>query len=303
MTKKIIIWGYPPDTHTHSYIHLGFAKAFSEMDYDVIWYDDSEEYSDEDLRDSIIITEHNCCKFMPYEKSSKYFIHNIENGFHKQKKFDGDNVYNLLVYHENYNWNDKISKVDDYSWYDLETKTLAIMWASDLLPDEIEKQSEVLFDPSKSTVNYIGSLSYDHSEDLVKTIVENGKEFKNYGGYTGSRSKKTSSGFMSEEESIKLTRNSYLNFDIRPDCHVENGYVPCRVFKTMSYGCWIGTNSEKISKFFEGRITTNSDLDSLYYETENDSKNATIESIRDNMNFIQKNHTYINRSQNLLSVL
>lgn len=303
MNKKIVIWGYPPDTHTHSYIHLGFAKAFSDMDYDVTWYDDSPDYSKEDLSNAIVITEHNCCKYMPIEKNSKYFIHNIEDGFYNQTKYNEDNIYNLLVYHENYNWSDEIGNIDDYSWYDSKTKTLVVMWATDLTPNEIDNQSEVLYDQNRKNINYIGSISYDYSKNLIENIKSNNKKFVNYGGYTGTRSKTTSSGFASADEMMNLTKESYLNFDIRPKCHVDNGYVPCRLFKTMSYGCWIGTNSTKISKFFSDRITINSDLSDLYYQTESDSKSASKELLRDNMNFVKENHTYINRAKNILSVL
>lgn len=303
MNKKIIIWGHIPDSHTHSYVHLGFAKAFSSIDYDVVWYDDSSEYANEDLTDSIVIAEKNQCKYMPYEKSSKYFIHNIEDGFYNQSKYDGDNVYNLLVYHENYNWNENVKQINDFSWYDDTTKTVAIMWGTDLLPDEIEKQNEVLFDNSKQNVNYIGSLSQENSQSLLNVVSKNNKRFVNYGGYTGVRSKKTSYGFVDSDEMIELTKDSYLNFDIRQKCHIDNGFIPCRLFKTMSYGCWIGTNSEKISKFFDGRMTINSNISDLYYQTEEDSKNSTKEIIRDNMNYVKNNHTYLNRIDTLLSIL
>ena len=33
---KIIIWGYPLHSHTHSYIHAAFYKAFKYMNYDFI---------------------------------------------------------------------------------------------------------------------------------------------------------------------------------------------------------------------------------------------------------------------------
>ena len=303
MNKKVVIWGHTPDTHTHSYIHYGFAKAFSYMDYDVIWYEDSPEYSNEDLTNAIVITEHNCCKYMPYEKSSKYFIHNIEDGFYNQSKFDGDNIYNLLVYHENYNWDSQINNLDDYSWYDPNTKTVVIMWATDLLPDEIDKNDEVIFDSTKKNVNYIGSLSYEYSADLVETIEKNQKQFINYGGYTGINVEKTSRGFVDSDDIMKLAKQSYLNFDVRPKCHIDNGYIPCRIFKTISYGCWIGCNSEKVSKFFGDRLTVNNNLSELYYDTENASKKATIDDLRDNMNYVRNNHTYINRINNILSIL
>lgn len=301
--KKIVIWGCPPNTHTHSYIHYGFAKAFSHMDYDVVWCEDSPDYSDEDVSDSIVISIYGHCKYLPIDKTSKYFIHNIVDGFYKQDKIIGDNIYNLLVYHENYNWNNEISKIDHYSWYDDKTKTVVILWGTDLIPEEIDEQDEVLFDSNKNSVNYIGSLNPNDSYLLVNTVNSNNKKFINYGGYTGIKSKSTEFGFLDEEESIKLTKDSYLNFDIRPQCHIDNGYIPCRIFKNLSYGCWTGTNSEKISKFFDGRITSNHDLSELYYQTEYDSKNASSELICDNMNFIKNNHTYINRINSLLSIL
>ena len=114
MTKKVVIWGYPPDTHTHSYIHLGFAKAFAYLDYDVVWCDDDSDYADE-VKDSIVITEKNCINHLPIEKSSQYFIHNLADDFKKHK---GDNIHNLLVYHEGYNWGVDWQSIDDWSWYD-----------------------------------------------------------------------------------------------------------------------------------------------------------------------------------------
>lgn len=303
MFKKIVIWGYPPDTHTHSYIHLGFAKAFSHLDYDVVWYDDISEYSNEDISDSIVISEINCCKHMPINKSSKYFIHNIADDFKHQSKFEGENIYNLLVYHENYNWNDSVVDNKDFSWFDSKTKTLVLMWATDLLPNEIDDTPEILYDSNKKYVNYIGTLSSEHSKEFIDAVSANNKIFKNYGGYTGERSLETTSGFATVDELIELTQNSYLNFDIRPNCHLENGYVPCRIFKTMSYGCWLGSNSIKLNKFFEGRITIDSDFKTLYSKTEQDSKKATLELLKDNKNFVKINHTYLNRVKSILSVL
>jgi hypothetical protein len=302
MNKKVVIWGYPPHTHTHSYIHLGFAKAFSYLDYDVVWYDDSEEYSKEDLSNAIIISENNCSRHLPIDKSSKYFIHNMKDGFYSQSKFDYDNVYNVLVYHEKYNWNDGVKNIDDYSWYHPETKTAVIMWGTDLLPDEIDSQEQILYDDTKDTVNYVGSLSGDYIEKITSVVTSNGKQFVNYGGYSGVRSRENN-GFMGDDENIILTKKSYLNFDLRPSQHLDNGYIPCRIFKTLSYGCWTGTNSIKINKFFDGRITTNEDLNNLYSETEETSKNATKEVLKDNQEFIKENHTYLNRINSLLSIL
>ena len=257
MTKKVVIWGYPPDTHTHSYIHLGFAKAFAYLDYDVVWCDDDSDYADE-VKDSIVITEKNCINHLPIEKSSQYFIHNLADDL---KKHEGDNIHNLLVYHEGYDWGVDWQSIDDWSWYDKDTKTAVIMWATDLLPGEVEEKIPVPYDADRTDINYVGSLDGGYLQKFSAVVNSHGKRFIASGGYGPS-----SKGFVDSKQLTKLVKDSYLNFDFRPECHLKNGYVPCRIFKNMSYGCWTGTNSEKILKFFEGRITACEDLYELYLE-------------------------------------
>ena len=39
--KNIIVWGYPLNTHTQSYIHAGFYKAFKVVHTSVHWFHDT----------------------------------------------------------------------------------------------------------------------------------------------------------------------------------------------------------------------------------------------------------------------
>lgn len=302
MNKKVVIWGYTPHTHTHSYINLGFAKAFSYLDYDVVWCEDSPDYANEDLDDAIVITEVNSCKYLPLVKTSKYFVHNNVDGFYSSGKIQGENIYNLLVYHEEYNWNDNVKNIDNFSWYDDESKTAVIMWATDLLPHEIDQNEVVLYDDSKKNVNYVGSISNNYIQSMSSICKSNNRVFNNYGGYSGIRNN-DNNGFMTDEENINLMRESYLNFDLRTEQHKNNGYIPCRIFKSMSYGCWIGTNSIKMNKFLGDRITTEDNLDELYVKTELALQSATKQILVDNQEYIKSNHTYLNRVQSLLSIL
>lgn len=298
--QKIVIWGYPLHTHTHSYIHYGFYKAFKSLGYDVYWFNDQEiEF---DFENCIFITEQGCIQHLPVVKTSKYFIHNISSDFKNQIRIDHDQVYNLLVYHENYSWNDSIQQIDEFSWYDSTTKSVVIMWATDLLPQEIDQMHPVLYDNSKTSVNFVGTVQGDNLVKFAHICAEHGKNFYNLGGYTGS-SLNNDLHFYDQESSIKELRNSYLSFDIREDSHVNNGYVPCRIFKNISYGLWTGCNSFKLSKFFDSYITIEENLENLYDLLENDLKTCTVEKIQKSMNIVRSNHTYINRIQSLFSIL
>jgi len=298
--KKFIIWGNALHSHTHSYIHYGFYKALKSLGHEVYWFDDVE--TNFNFENSIIITQSNCIKNLPIISSAKYFIHNICEGFQKQTLIDHDNVYNLLVYHEEYNFPDNLQSLDDYSWYDSETKNVMIMWGTDLLPEEIDNMQPVLYDQSKSDINFIGTIQGENAINFAHICADHGKNFYNLGGYTGS-SQNDNSQFYDNSESVNSLRKSYLSFDIREEQHLRNGYVPCRVFKNISYGMWTGSNSTKIKKFFNGHLTINNNLSELYDDLVSDYSSCTEERIRNSMNYVRDNHTYLNRVQSLLSVL
>lgn len=297
---RFVIWGYPLHTHTHSYIHYGFFKALQSLGYDVRWFDDISV--NENFENCIFITESNCKKNIPIIKSSKYFIHNFCSGFEKQSLINHENVYNLLVYHEEYNFPNNLQSLDDYSWYDPETKNIVIMWGTDLLPKEIDNMKPVLYDRSKCDVNFIGTIQGKNAIKFAHICADHGKNFYNLGGYTGS-SQNDNFKFYDNNESVNSLRKSYLSFDIREEQHLRNGYVPCRVFKNISYGMWTGSNSIKIKKFFGEHLTINNNLSELYDDLVNDYSSCTEKKIRNSMNYIRDNHTYLNRVNSLLSVI
>jgi hypothetical protein len=300
LNQKFVIWGYPLHSHTHSYIHYGFFKALKSLGYDVRWFDDINV--NENFENCIFITESNCKKNIPIIESSKYFIHNFCGGFEKQSLIEHENVYNLLVYHEEYNFPNNLQSLDDYSWYDPETKNIMIMWGTDLLPEEIDNMQPVLYGKSKSDVNFIGTIQGENAVRFAHICADHGKNFYNLGGYTGS-SQNDNSKFYDNSESVNSLRKSYLSFDIREEQHLRNGYVPCRVFKNISYGMWTGSNSTKIKKFFNEHLTINNNLSQLYDDLVSDYSSSTEEIIRNSMNYVRDNHTYLNRVQSLLSVL
>jgi hypothetical protein len=160
----------------------------------------------------------------------------------------------------------------------------------------------VLYDKSKSDVNFIGTIQGENAVRFAHICADHGKNFYNLGGYTGS-SQNDNSKFYDNSESVNSLRKSYLSFDIREEQHLRNGYVPCRVFKNISYGMWTGSNSTKIKKFFNEHLTINNNLSQLYDDLVSDYSSSTEEIIRNSMNYVRDNHTYLNRVQSLLSVL
>ena len=72
---KIVIWGYPLNSHTHSYIHSSFYKAFKHLEHDVYWFHDDEYPEDFDFDDCVFLTEGFADKNIPLRETSTYYVH------------------------------------------------------------------------------------------------------------------------------------------------------------------------------------------------------------------------------------
>ena len=87
--------------------------------------------------------------------------------------------------------------------------------------------------------------------------------------------------------------------------HVDLGYIPCRIFKNISYGAIPGTHSKFIRDFFGDNILPYSDntydLFRVNEEFIKDDKN--IEVSKWLMNEVKENHTYVNRIKTLLKFI
>jgi len=285
MSHKIIIWGHKLHNHTHSYIHNSYFKAFKSLGYEVFWFDQTDDISQFDFSNSIFFTEDQVKWGMPLRNDCKYIAHHIQPSF-----FNGiDSVLNLGNYIVDV---EKFDKVKDQTYFDSKTKTLYQCWATDLLPDEINLDDFCVYDKSKQYVNYVGSLyeeGLEFAQEFGSILKDNQKELRLYHG-------------VSDEENRQLIRDSFLCPDFRNYHHIKVGYIPCRIFKTISYGQIIGTNSINVKRVFGDYVVFGSNPNDLYDNMVEAILNQTID-MKEAMLFVKNNHTYINRVKTILEVL
>jgi len=286
MLHKIIIWGHKLHSHTHSYIHNSYFKAFKSLGYDVFWFDHTDDISGFDFSNSIFFTEDQVKKGMPLRKDCKYIAHHIQPEFFK----DIGGVLNLGNYIVDV---EKYIKVKNETYYDNKTKTLYQCWATDLLPDEIDSNDFCEYDSNKNSVNYIGSLYEEgltFAQEFGSILQEkSSKQLRLYHG-------------VSDEENRQYIRDSFLCPDFRNYHHIKVGYIPCRIFKTISYGQVVGTNSINVKRVFGDYVVFGSNPNDLYENMIEASSNRRID-IKEAMLFVKNNHTYINRVKTILEVL
>jgi hypothetical protein len=255
------------------------------LGYDVFWFDHTDDVSGFDFSNCIFFTEDQVKQGMPLRNDCKYIAHHISPSF-----FDGiDHVLNLGNYIVDV---EKFDKVKDQTYFDFKTKTLYQCWATDLLPDEIDEKDYCKFDESKEYVHYIGSLyeeGLEFAQEFGSILQDQNKQLRLYRG-------------VSDEENRELIRDSFLCPDFRNYHHIKVGYIPCRIFKTISYGQVVGTNSINVKRVFGDYVVFGSNPQDLY-QNMLDSLSAKKVYMPQAMLFIKNNHTYVNRVNTIMEVL
>ena len=75
---RVIIWGLPLHSHTHSYIHDCFFKAFKSMGIATEWVGDtSAKIENSYLDNTLVIATGMDCKTLSVNEKAFYVLHNV----------------------------------------------------------------------------------------------------------------------------------------------------------------------------------------------------------------------------------
>lgn len=292
--KKFIIWGHKLHSHTHSYIHNSYYKAFKYLGYDVYWFDNNDDISSVNFENSIFLTEGQVDQKIPLVKSAHYILHHCDI-----RKYESFNYINLCNYVNDcklgisFNYkNGKVEQINYYTYFDSKNKAIYQPWATDLFPDEIKVELTPLVETDD--IYFIGSIWSDNYKDIQvfkESCNLNKKKFIQIRNTT-------------DEENKNLVKKSYISFDIRTDLHLKVGYIPCRIFKNISYGCIPSTHSEFIRDFFGENTIPYDNVENLIsnnreFRKNENNKNLSLYLI----NEVKNNHTYINKVNEILNII
>lgn len=318
---KFIIYGFKSITCTHHFIHLSVEKAVKNLGYDTYWLDNNHQLESSFFDNSIIFTEGWETDKLPISKNSVYIIHHFgtkqEGRYnHNQKYITNNNkVFDLRFLCENFEdhnqaWNVKfrdLEKIDSCTYLQSNSNYNCIYqpWATDLLPNEIDEND--VYIPKDNIVYYLGTISNgwynsvipnwklnnrDDVNKFIKACKENNIDFIENDPIKNP---------MGINEYKKLYQKSYLSPDIRDYHKKEVGYIPCRVFKNISYGNLGMTNSKIVFDFFEQDIAYHEDPYELFYLAQN--MKTDYNKLKNMVRFVKSNHTYVHRIQSLLKAI
>lgn len=326
---KVVIWGFPLHSHTHSYIHYGWYKAFTHLGHNTYWFDDNNFPIHFDFSNCLFITEGFADDRIPIVSSSIYFVHIARD----PKKYIGrvkrfieirylvdyikDHVYDYTMNKEN------CVKISDCTYYEklkdnggltehhvspepMEYECIYTCWATDLLPHEILEEN--IYKEREKKIYWFGSAVPWFCKELEifqEECIRSGIEFVTNDPWINPKS---------FEDVKECTIKSFLAPDIRSSgdpnkiaighngtCHKQNGYIPCRLLKSISYGQLGVTNSKHTYELLEKKVIYNDNERHLFYDAVLQKNNHEL--IREQMKIVREKHTYLNRIQDLLTVL
>lgn len=303
---KIVIWGYPLHTHTHSYIHNGFKKGFKHLGQEVYWFHDEDYPEDFDYDDCVFLTEGFVDKNIPLRKTSTYFVHvcvNPEKYLGNVKKLIDVRYLQESMDKDNYEFvldRSNCEELDRGVLYDKNSKEYDIVyaaWATDLLPHEIN--DEWVNIERENHYYFVGSVSGSGrfaNAQLIQQFVDCCSE--NNIGFTYINPWQNP---ISDEENRIITQRSILSPDFRNVTHKKWGYLACRLVKSISYGHLGMTNSPINARFIDDSIVCENEIPKLFEQGMKLKDNKDI--ILHQMNVVRNHHTYLNRINGLLKLV
>lgn len=287
---KFVIWGHKLHQSTHSYIHSSYYRAFRHLGYEVYWIDKTDNI-DLDLDDTVFFLEDSAKEGVPLHKNSKYITHHIDTKYFTSAGVPYENILKLGNYLPHL---EKFEKVNDLAHWDESQRCLYQCWGTNLLPDEIDINSHIKFNSNTKTLNYVG-MFYEQgpwwAQNFSDIVYNNHRvEFKVF------------TQNASDEENKQLIQESFLCPDFRSDWHLQVGYIPCRIFKNISYGRVTGTNSPFVKSAFGDFVVFGGTPETLYQNLLNAELNNSVD-MREAMKMVKEKHTFVNRINNILKVL
>lgn len=308
--ERVVIFGHRPGvgrnllgfgrrTHTHSYIHGGYFRAFSALGFETYWLDEnSKNLASLPTKRTLFFTEDQVDRSIPLAANGYYVTHSSSKSKYEEIGAVRLNLCNFvsdLRQGISFNYPGQfVEKIDDVTYVDAASRALYQPWATDLLPSEIDAADVIPFSGSIREINYVGTIGHDH----IQTRFD---AFRRAAAGSGVRVKLHSG--VSDQEARSLVRNSLISVDLRGDWHLERGYIPCRLWKNLSYGMHVGSNSELLKPIFEDRVSFDSDPAALFDRTLADTSRITLEERRLAMLWVRERHTFVNRARRVLETI
>jgi hypothetical protein len=292
------IWGHMHYTHTHSYIHYGFYNAAKHLGWNVEWLDNTVEngisLKNTDTNGWLFFTESQVDSHLPRNPHAFYIVHNCNAN--EYLSISLKNILSIQTFMTNVITRNVVPiNNNNFELWDSDSNVFYMPWATDILPEEINKNIKNLKLKSNGDAIFLGTYgsgifgNCNEIDLFQKRCNEKNIPFE-----------LVSSLNVDQTKSIEILKSAFITPSIVGTWQKEQGYIPCRIFKTISYGQLGVTNCKNAYEIINKL--------GVYNENESNLVDNALEKINDfelrikSMELVRDKHTYLNRISSLQRV-
>ncbi len=298
--KRIVIWGLRTRYHTHRHIHQAFYENAKKLGYEAIWVEDEGKNAKLIQAGDLVIAAETVGKMVPeklkfedYKLPIKdgvyYCLHNYKDIF--KEKINKDFLLNLKVYMNEAEKADQ--KWGPATFFDSKTRTLYQPWGTNLLAEEFKKpvfnNNRLVFWIGSIWNNALNQGNIEEIKELKKVLISLKLKFINI-------------RFIPDWLNIFLTRISRIAPAIAGEYQVKVDYLPCRMFKNISYGQLGIINVEKFKDILGNNFIDGDSIRELIENALSLSKEEYLKKVEAQQEII-KNYTYKQSIENIIKAL
>jgi hypothetical protein len=284
--NKIVIWGFRKRWHTQRFIFQAYYENLKKSGVPVVWVDDEKENQKIIEKNDLIFTASNAYgKMVPKKLSLSdynvpirddvYYCLHADNDYFIEK-INLNRLLNLKFYN---NEAKSFPEIYEGVHYDSKTKTLYQPWGTNLLPHEFKKP---VFCKSKF-VFWVGSIWCGiNNEGNISEIAKLKIALKL------NKLKFMHVRFVPNFLNSFLVRHSRIAPAVGGQIQVETNYLPCRMFKNISYGQLGFSNIKKFSDIFKGCSIYDQNMETMISKVLSLNKTEYIEMVKKQQEICKK---------------
>lgn len=290
---RVVIWGLRSQWHSHRFIHQGFYDTLSRLRVPVVWTNygaKAEAIQDKDL----VITSNMYGRLTskntlaPFCKGAYYCFHGFQGMPYQvdRGRYLRLEVFTKAALRADQQW-------DETTYFDSSSRTLYQAWGTNLFEEDFG-------DPTVSSgplVFWVGAIwnneldqgNVREIEELRRVLKERSLRFVHL-------------KYVPNSVNFRAVRLSRLAPAIAGRWQVENDYLPCRMFKNISYGQLGISNVKWFRKLYRNCSVPGDSIEALVDNALEMSQTDMLE-LTTLQQSITKSHTYVQKLTNIFKAL
>lgn len=267
LTRPFVIWGFRNMGHTHGYIHANFYRVLKRNNVKVYWFDDEPDNLQRIPVGSIVLTVNIASKYLIPTPRNLYIAHNCHESetFKEFRLSHPDRMIDWTFTQSGVSGSP--AKDGSIALFDLDTRVLSQPYGTPIPIHEFRPFRG--HTPKRNGIeNHIGSVWND---DLGRGNAEDMKELSDVLRHYGIKLRRIELGILARTQvgqqlEMKLIRESSLAISVHSKFQVSNGYLACRLFKSVSLGRVPVTNQTAFKSIFGENMVGNENIKNLVHQ-------------------------------------